>query len=384
MRIIEFSDTFYPIMDGVGNVVFQYATYLSRKGHECYVVAPETDTGWRGAWPFELVDYRGVRIPRLKSYEAGLPRMDLHYARRMNMIQADIVHAHSPFLSGREALTYARKRKVPMVASFHSKYYDDFLQITGSEKLARLGTQRVVSFYEQCDEVWAVSESSAETLRSYGYKGPLSVMINGMDIPEAQPGAVEEVTERYDLGALPVLLFVGQMNWKKNLDCVLEAAAGLERDFRLVFAGQGPHEKEIRRRARQLGLSDRMVFTGHLTDRRLLNALYARADLFLFPSLYDNAPMVLREAAAVGTPAVVVRGSSTAEVVHDGVNGFHCENDPADLRRVVDAALADPAVLAAVGARAKETIPVPWDRLIDQVLDRYAELVRVHRIVAQD
>lgn len=384
MRIIEFSDTFYPIMDGVGNVVFQYATYLSRKGHECYVVAPETDTGWRGAWPFELVDYRGVRIPRLKSYEAGLPRMDLHYARRMNMIQADIVHAHSPFLSGREALTYARKRKVPMVASFHSKYYDDFLQITGSEKLARLGTQRVVSFYEQCDEVWAVSESSAETLRSYGYKGPLSVMINGMDIPEAQPGAVEEVTERYDLGALPVLLFVGQMNWKKNLDCVLEAAAGLERDFRLVFAGQGPHEKEIRRRARQLGLSDRMVFTGHLTDRRLLNALYARADLFLFPSLYDNAPMVLREAAAVGTPAVVVRGSSTAEVVHDGVNGFHCENDPADLRRVADAALADPAVLAAVGARAKETIPVPWDRLIDQVLDRYAELVRVHRIVAQD
>ena len=103
MRIIEFSDTFYPIMDGVGNVVFQYATHLGRKGHECYVVAPETDTGWRGGWPFELVDYRGTRIPRLKSYEAGLPRMDLHYARRMNMIQADIVHAHSPFLSGREA-----------------------------------------------------------------------------------------------------------------------------------------------------------------------------------------------------------------------------------------------------------------------------------------
>ncbi len=384
MRIIEFSDTFYPIMDGVGNVVFQYATHLGRKGHECYVVAPETDTGWRGGWPFELVDYRGTRIPRLKSYEAGLPRMDLHYARRMNMIQADIVHAHSPFLSGREAQAYARKRKVPLVASFHSKYYDDFLQITNNERLAKIGTQKVVHFYEQCDEVWAVSESSAETLRSYGYKGPLSVMTNGMDIPEPDPEAVAEVTERYELDVLPVLLFVGQMNWKKNLDCVLEAAAGLEQDFRLVFAGQGPHEKEIRRRAKQLGLSERTVFTGHLTDRRLLNALYARSELFLFPSLYDNAPMVLREAAAAGTPAVVVRGSSSAEVVHDGVNGYHCANDPADLRRVIDAALADPAALAAVGAKAKETIPVPWDRLIDQVLDRYAELVRVHRIVAQD
>ena len=384
MRIIEFSDTFYPIMDGVGNVVFQYATHLGWKGHECYVVAPETDTGWRGAWPFELVDYRGMRLPKLKSYEAGLPRMDLHYARRMEMIQADIVHAHSPFLSGREALTYARKRDVPVVASFHSKYYDDFLQITGNEKLAKLGTQRVVNFYEQCDEVWAVSESSAETLRSYGYKGPLRVMTNGMDIPEPEPEAVAEITERYGLGTLPVLLFVGQMNWKKNLDCVLEAAAGMERDFRLVFAGQGPHEKEIRRLAKQLGLEERTVFTGHLTDRRLLNALYARADLFLFPSLYDNAPMVLREAAAAGTPAVVVRGSSSAEVVRDRVNGYHCENDPADLRQVVEAALSDPAALAAAGAKAKETIPVPWDRLIDQVVDRYAELVQLHRSAPQE
>ena len=94
--------------------------------------------------------------------------------------------------------------------------------------------------------------------------------------------------------------------------------------------------------------------------------------------------MVLREAAAAGTPAVVVRGSSSAEVVQDRVNGYHCENDPADLRQVVEEALSDPAALAAAGAKAKETIPVPWSRLIDQVLDRYAELVRLHRSAPQE
>ena len=57
MKILEFSDSFIPIMDGVGNVVYQYAMNLPAKGHECYVVAPQTDTGYRGGYPFELVDY---------------------------------------------------------------------------------------------------------------------------------------------------------------------------------------------------------------------------------------------------------------------------------------------------------------------------------------
>ena len=71
MRIIQFSDSFLPVMDGVGNVVYQYALNLAHKGHECYVVAPQTDTGYRGGYPFELVDYIGVPLPRMKSYKIG-------------------------------------------------------------------------------------------------------------------------------------------------------------------------------------------------------------------------------------------------------------------------------------------------------------------------
>ena len=47
-----------------------------------------------------------------------------------------------------------------------------------------------------------------------------------------------------------------------------------------------------------------------------------RAIAFTFPSLYDNAPMVVREAAVMGTPAVLVAGSDAAEIIHDGANGF--------------------------------------------------------------
>lgn len=379
MRIIQFSDTFLPIMDGVGNVVYQYARNMGLKGQEVYAVAPQADTGYRGNFPFEIVDYVGVPLLKLKSYKVGTPLLDVHCQNRLNQIHADIVHAHSPFIAGHAGLTYAHKHGCPAVATFHSKYYDDFLQIFGVNMIASAGAKMVANFYEKFDEVWAVNESSADTLRSYGFEGDIRVVYNGTDIPEADEAAVAEVTARYGLDGAPLLLFVGQMNWKKNLRCVLEACAKLKKPFRLLMAGQGPHEKEIAKLAEELGIGDRVRLIGHMTDRAMLNALYKRATLFLFPSVYDNSPLVVREAAAMGTPAVVTRGSSASEGMRDGFNGFLCDDDPADLARVIERALSDRELLEEIGENARKTIPIPWSILVDEVLGHYERIIREKR-----
>lgn len=376
MRIVQFSDSFLPIMDGVGSVVYQYALNLAAKGHECYVVAPQTDTGYRGGYPFELVDYIGLPLPRMKSYRVGVPALDAHCHNRLKVIEADIVHVHSPFTAGQVGLTFAQKRGLPIVGSFHSKYYDDFLQVTGMELLAEVGVKYVVNFYEKCDEVWAVSASSADTLRGYGYGGDIRIMPNGTDIHPLNAQALAEVCGQYDLCAdVPVLLFVGQINWKKNLRCILEACAALTHPFRLVLAGQGPHEKEVRQLAQSLGIDGRVTFTGHIGAPATLDALYRRADLFLFPSLYDTSGLVVREAAAMGTPSVAVRGSCVAECIEEGVNGCLCEDDAEDLARVIDGVLADPEALRAMGERARDTIPIPWTTLVDDVVEQYQSIL---------
>ena len=191
MRILQFSDSFLPIMDGVGNVVYQYALNMGQKGHECYAVAPQTDTGYRGRYPFEIVDYIGLPLIRMKSYKIGAPVLDVHCQNRLNAIKGDIVHVHSPFIAGHAGIAYAQKQGLPIVGTFHSKYYDDFLQVTGMELLAEVGVKHVVNFYDKCDEVWAVSESSAETLRSYGYQGTVRVMPNGTDIHPVDEAALQ-------------------------------------------------------------------------------------------------------------------------------------------------------------------------------------------------
>ena len=382
LRIGQFTDTFLPVVDGVGRVALAYADTLCYMGHQVTVVSPMYDTGSRGGYPFELVDFQAMSLPGMKQYKQGEAPMDPHYRKRMRMIPLDIVHAHSPFTSGSEALRLASLRKLPLVGTFHSKYYDDFLKATKSEKLARVGVKFVVDFYERCDEVWAVGQATADVLHEYGYEGDIQVMPNGVMIRQADADAVADAERRWGLGRDPMILFVGQMNWKKNILTVLEACAQLHAQgtrFQLVLAGQGPDLKEIEQKIHDLGLADCTHLAGHITDSRLLDGLYARASLFAFPSLYDNAPMVVREAAVMGTPSVLVRGSSAAEIIQNGENGYLCENDPADLARVMRQVLADPEAARKIGENAKETIPVPWEKILETAVGRYERLIALGR-----
>ena len=382
LRIGEFSDTFLPIVDGVGRVVHSYAEGLCQLGHQVTVVAPMGDTGYRGGYPYDLVDFIGMRVPLVRQYQTGEAVADAHYRHRIREVELDICHSHSPFLAGSEALRLAAQRNIPLVGTFHSKYYDDFLKTLKSETLAKLGVKLVVDYYSRCDEVWAVSDSTADTLRGYGYTGEIQVMQNGTNLRNVDPDALAEVERRWDFGDLPLLLFVGQMDWKKNINCILEACAALRRSgfgFRLALAGQGPDRDAIDRRVDELGLRENARLVGHITDTKLLDALFARASLFVFPSLYDNAPMVVREAAAMGTPAVLARGSTAAEIIRDGENGLLCENDGEDLARVIRGALADSEHLARMGAAARESIPIPWQGILTQVADRYADLIERNR-----
>ena len=184
--------------------------------------------------------------------------------------------------------------------------------------------------------------------------------------------------EHFGIDDDPCLLFVGQMNWKKNILKILQAASILKKDgvkFNLIMAGKGPHEDEIRSKVEEFGIKDDTYIVGHVLREDLLTGLYMLADLFVFPSIYDNGPMVVREAANAGTPSIVVRGSSAAEGIDDNVNGFYCEDDPVSIAEVIKKAFADREKTASIGLQAKETIPVSWDDLIDNVIDRYQYLI---------
>ncbi len=374
-----FNDCYPPVIDGVSVTVQNYARWLNRKCGDVCVVTPAVP-GAKHDEDFPVYDYFSVPIPMRKPYRMGMPYVDLDFRSRISRVGFSIVHAHSPFSSGRLALRLARQQKVPLVATFHSKYRADFERVVPSKTIVDYLVKNIVDFYSQADEVWVPQAGVAETLREYGYRGRVEVVDNGNDMATADDITPLRNEGRAMLGVSahePMLLFVGQHIYEKNPHLIIRALSRLrDRRWHMFFIGTGYAAEELKQLAKSKGLDGRITFMGQVADRLLLKRCYAAADLFVFPSLYDNAPLVVREAAAMETPALLAAGSTAAGVVADGMNGFTCRADEHALAERLAALMGDKALLTAAGSNARKTIARPWSEIADEVYDRYLHLIR--------
>jgi glycosyltransferase involved in cell wall biosynthesis len=380
----QYIDSFLPAIDGVIHVVRNYARILSEAGDTCYVVAPAAP-GYEDREPFEVIRFRSIQVTQTRrQYRAGVPSLDIRYRQQSKGLRPDIVHAHTPFGCGLDALRIAGEMNIPLVATFHSKYYDDFRQVTGSDSLAKLGVRYIVWFLRRADHVWTVNDATVETLRAYGYRGSVEVMPNGVDAfkPPNASALIRRTQRNFHLDAGVTFLFVGQLIWQKNVRLIVEALALLQQtrgDFRMVFVGEGSARAELETLCRSLGLWERVTFTGNIYDRETLGGLYLAADLFLFPSLYDNHPLVVCESAAMETPSLLIENSHSAQGVTDGENGYLCQASAVSLCEKILEILADRAALARVSRRALETLPESWDDIVGRVREKYADIIERHQ-----
>lgn len=385
IRSIQCNDTYFPILDGVVRVIHNYATIMNAISG-CTVVCPSQKEYFDdSSLPYEVIRCASLKLPAM-NYGVAVP-MDPLCMRKMLSVKAEIAHVHSPFMAGMTVMAAAKIKKIPVVMTFHSKYYSDMLQVTKSPFIAQTITNMIISLYNRCDEVWACSEGAKETLRSYGYKKKITVMPNGCDMKE--PDNIADLRERAksEFGLTPdkkTILFTGSMIWQKNLKLILDTFRVLEKvrpgEFRLVLAGTGNHEKEIRAYAKKIcPESADVLFTGGIYDRDLLSGVYSQADLFFFPSVYDTDGLVLKEAAAMKTPALATRGSSASGVIVPEVNGFVAEENARAMAKKIIEVTKDPKVLASAGEAAAKTIPVPWEKIVERVYEEYARIIRDYR-----
>jgi glycosyltransferase involved in cell wall biosynthesis len=204
----------------------------------------------------------------------------------------------------------------------------------------------------------------------------------------APPGRVELVYHGLDLARFPpappkperhpvTILSVCRMVEKKGVDVLLDALARLQGRWRFVHVGGGPLAERMKRRARELGIADRIVWRGALTQDEVL-AEYRAADLFALASRVardgdrDGLPNVLAEAQSQGLACVATRVSAIPELVRDGATGLLvAENDPAALAGAIETLIADPARRRALGAAGQARVRAEFG--LERNLDRLAE-----------
>jgi glycosyltransferase involved in cell wall biosynthesis len=239
---------------------------------------------------------------------------------------------------------------------------------------------QIVKFYASVDEVWIPQAYVEETLRRYGYKGRIEVVKNGVDFEAVKDidsfRKESRVLEGINSNEI-VFLFVGQHIWEKNLKFLVDSLSRIRNfKYKMLFVGEGYAKQNIENLIASYGLNYRVTFLGAIHDRDRLKRLYASADLFLFPSLYDNAPLVIREAASMHTPSLLLKDSTAAEVIRDGVNGYLSDNDTKQFIQKIQNIFIKRDELKTIGQNAAQTLYHPWSNIVDEVASRYENLYK--------
>lgn len=386
MNIGLFNESFPPVMDGVAVCVSNYARWMQEKVGGVTVVTPHNDGADYGALSYEVLDYFSVPVPFREPYVTGLSEIDPKFLRKLLTREFRIVHAHSPFTSGWTAHRIARRERIPLVATFHSKYREDFARVIPSKLIVDTVIREIVRFYEAADEVWVPQESVKDVLYSYGYKGSIEVVQNGCDMVGDYPETFFR-DARKALGVEAdtfVLLFVGQHIWEKNLRLTIEALSRIkDLPYRMFFVGKGYAADEMKALVASLGIGDKVTFAGTVTDRERLKQYYAAADLFLFPSLYDTDGLVVREAAAFGTPSIMLKDASASGMLTDGDTGFLIENGLDAFEAALRRGFEDRETLRRVGRKASHAIVRSWEDVAGEAIDRYNALIGRQKLIGK-
>lgn len=141
--------------------------------------------------------------------------------------------------------------------------------------------------------------------------------------------------------AVTELVFVGRLAPVKGLRVLLDAMTRVKTPVRLTIIGDGPDRQDLEQAA--AALSDRVEFTGYLSQKDVAERLAARADIVVLPSFAEGVPVILMEAMATGLPVIATRVAGTSELVESGVSGLLVSpGDVEALAQAIDRLAADP------------------------------------------
>ena len=379
-----FNDSFFPVTDGVVMVVDNYARRLSNFCNvivfvPSYLFSKFDDT----TLPYKVVRCYSLDVPFL-DYSLPIPKLDYRFIRNLNKYNLDIVHIHSPFSLGVAGLKYAKLHHTPCVATMHSQFKRDFKRALKSEMLANKFTYKLMKVYNKCDLCFAVNKEVARIyFEEYHYKTMPRVLLNATDMEPVEDSnkTYKELDKKYNIKwNVKVFLFVGRLNILKNILFIVDSLSVLKKKkpslkFKMLFVGVGQDEDKLKERIKELNLEKEVLLVGKIEDRIELASIYKRADLFLFPSVYDASSLVQIEAASQKTPGVFLKNTATSSTITDNVNGFLSEETIGAYSDKIIEVMENKELYKKVSNNAYYDLYRTWDKAVDEIYDIYKDLI---------
>jgi len=323
------------IVGGIARHVHDLALALVKQGHHVHVITCGVEN---------LPEYesdQGIMVHRVPMNNPSTPdfltwvlQLNLNMVEKAVELKAKglnfhIIHAHD-WLAAYAGKLLKHGWRLPLVATIHATEY-------GRNHGLHNDLQRYISNVEWWlgYEAWRIiccSKYMYHELQAV-FQTPvdkLRIIPNGVypEIFEVS-GDLQKVRRNYVADDERMVFYVGRLVREKGLGVLVEAIPHVLRRFdkvKFIIAGRGPYEHELKERCYQLGIFQRVYFTGYIDDFTR-NALYRGADVAVFPSLYEPFGIVALEAMAARVPVVVSDTGGISEIVLHGVNGLKAFTD---------------------------------------------------------
>jgi phosphatidylinositol alpha 1,6-mannosyltransferase len=376
LRIALFSGNYNYVRDGANQALNRLVGYLLRQGVQVRIYAPTVQNP--AFEPIgEIVSIPSMPLPRRPEYRLplGIPR---HVRRDLADFDPNIVHISSPDIAAHRAVTWARRRAIPAVASVHTRFetYLSYYRLQLLEPMLRAGIRRL---YSRCDALLVPAESTAAVLRAQKMNRNIYIWSRGVDRDQFNPGR-RDMEWRRSIGIADdemAILFLGRLVLEKGLDVFAAAIDELQRRgtrHRALIVGDGPERGWFEERL------PTAVFVGQQVECDLGRAV-ASSDLFLNPSVTESFGNVTLEAMACALPVVAASATGATNLVRDCETGVLVE--PGDRDGFADALeryAENPDLRRSHGEAGLEVAKtMDWDEINAAVLHVYANVIERHR-----
>ncbi|MBP9014355.1 MAG: glycosyltransferase [Smithella sp.] len=295
--------------------------------------------------------------------------------KHLNDISFDLIQVHSTWPVGMAAVLVARRLKCPLVVTMHIE--DDAELYT--RKNAQIHYQRMISESAAIIAVGTPLVSFIEKLNGNGTPRRIERIPNGVDHAMIQ----QMMKMFHPCKESGKMKFISVCNlWRiKGVDLNLRALARLNdrgiHDWHYTVVGDGPERIRLEELARDLGIKDRVEFTGRLLNKDAIRKVM-EADVFTLPSRNESFGVVYLEAMACGKPVVACLGTGSEDIVINGETGLLVPQDNvaglADALMYFTTAGSRVAKMGEAGRR--RSLEFTWDVTADRYLSIYKKLIQ--------
>lgn len=339
MRVVLFSDTFPPEINGVATSTYNLFQALLKEGHEAFVVCTNPYSN-RVQFHDRILRIPGLELKKLYSYRIA----NFYNSRAMRMISAmkpDIIHVQTDAGLGLFGRIAAKKLKIPLVYTYHTMYEDYTYYVTKGKGLFdrfAKGVVRKVScrLAEKTTEFISPSNKTKEIMRNYGVSSYINVVPTGIDFSKYEKSNInmkklEDLREQYNLKGYFVILSLGRIAKEKSIDVCIKGFAELLKKkkstkFKMLIVGGGPDLADLQALVQELNINDNVVFVGPVPAEEV-QYYYHLADLFVSASLTETQGLTFMEAMAARIPLMARFDDNLEDVIIDRKTGYYFENE---------------------------------------------------------